>query len=292
MMTLSASTWILDPITPKTPYDVKKGLDHYRAAGFEYVDFNLWNYTHKGMPLAKEDWREWVAEMREHCDKLGLTVRQVHGATVSGKDWDMPDGEAVAYMNAMNLRCVEAAKMLGAEWMVMHPFNLPHDPIYSREKAKNATVAYLAPYIELAKKNGVGIAVENMVDYGGRRRRYCGGDPEELIELVDFIGDPSVGMCIDIGHANNSGVYTPDFIRMAGARLKCTHVNDNLGDKDTHMPPFMGTVDWKGVMNALREIDYDGDFSFEIGPQRTPFSCRDTWYRYIYHLGMDLLRLK
>ena len=173
----------------------------------------------------------------------------------------------------------------------MHPFNLPHDPVYSRQKAQNATVAYLAPYIELAKKQGIGIAVENMVDYGGRRRRYCGGDPEELIELVDFINDPAVGMCIDIGHAHNSGVYAPDFIRMAGKRLKATHVDDNLGDKDTHLPPFMGTVDWHGVMKALREIGYEGDFSFEIGPQRTPFACRDTWYRYIYSLGMDLLSL-
>jgi sugar phosphate isomerase/epimerase len=99
-------------------------------------------------------------------------------------------------------------------------------------------------------------------------------------------------MCIDTGHANNSGVHVPSFIRLAGDRLKCTHVNDNLGDKDTHLPPFMGTVDWRGVMSALRELGYDGDFSCEIGPWHTPFSCRDTWYRYIYSLGMDLLSLK
>jgi hypothetical protein len=131
----------------------------------------------------------------------------------------------------------------------------------------------------------------NMVDYGGRRRRYCGGDPDELVDLVDSFKDESLGMCIDTGHAHASGIYVPDFIRLAGKRLKCTHIDDNFADKDSHLPPFMGTVDWKGTMKALREIGYDGDFSFEIGPQRTPFACRDTWYRYIYSLGMDLLSL-
>jgi sugar phosphate isomerase/epimerase len=130
-----------------------------------------------------------------------------------------------------------------------------------------------------------------MVDFGGRRRRFCGGDPEELIDLVDTINDPGVGMCIDIGHANNSGIYVPDFIRMAGSRLKCTHVNDNLADKDTHLPPFMGSVDWRGVMSALREIGYDGDFSYEINPQRFPAETVDVWLRFLHDLGQRLLQM-
>ena len=293
MMTLSASTWMLDALVPKTPYDLKSGLVRMKAAGFDFVDINLWNFSHKGMPLCADDWREWVDDLREHCEKIGLGIRQVHGATVNGKAWDEPDGEAVAHMNAMNHRCVEAAKTLGAEWMVMHPFNLPRDPLYSREKAKKAAIENVSPYLEEAKRLGVGIALENMVDYGGRRRRYCGGDPDELIDLVDSFKDASLGMCIDTGHANNSGIYVPDFIRLAGARLKTTHINDNLADKDTHLPPFMGTVNWKETMAALREIGYKGDFSFEIGPQSYPIDspARDVWYRYICELGKGLLAL-
>lgn len=291
MMTLSASTWILDPLTPKTPYDVKAGLDALRAAGFSFVDFNLWNYSHKGMPLSEENWLAWAHEMREHCEKIGLGVRQVHGATVNGKNWDEFDGEAVTHMNAMNYRCLDAAKILGAEVMVMHPYNLPRDPLYSREKAKKAAVENISPYLEKAKGLGIDIAVENMVDYGGRRRRYCGGDPDELIDLVDSFRDEALGMCIDTGHAHNSGIYVPDFIRLAGKRLKATHVDDNLADKDTHLPPMMGTINWQDTMAALCEIGYEGDFSFEIGPQQYPIDRRDTWYRYIYSIGVDLLSM-
>ena len=290
MITLSASTWILDPLTPKTPYDVKSALSTYRAAGFECVDFNLWNFSYQGMPLAEDNWRAWVEQMRAHCDEIGLRVHQVHGATVNGKAWDAPDGEDVAHMNAMNYRCVEAAKILGAEWMVMHPFNLPRDPLYSRKKGLDANLAYLAPFIDAAKKAGVGIAVENMVDFVGSRRRYCGGDPDELMELVDAINDPAVGICLDTGHAHIAGIDNAAFIRMLGNRLKCTHINDNRRDCDTHMPPYFGTVDWQEVMQAFREIDYKGDFSFELSAQRFPAETRDTWCKFIRDLGVDMMK--
>ena len=292
MITLSISTWILDqePIK-QCPNNLKKGFDQLKAAGFDFVDANLWQLSDRGMPLSQENWREWVQGLREYADSIGVKFRQVHGQTLSGKEWDDPNYPDTEFVWQMNERCIEAAKILGADWMVMHPSNLPHDPLYSRQKAKDACLRYLEPHIELAKRVGVGIAVENMVDFGGRRRRFCGGDPEELVDLIDTINDPGVGMCIDFGHANNSGIYVPDFIRMAGSRLKCTHVNDNLGDKDTHLPPFMGTVDWRGVMSALREIGYDGDFSYEINPQRFPAEVSDVWLRFLHDLAEKILAL-
>ena len=293
MMTLSTSTWLdYDVFTADAGHDIRALLDDLKAAGFDYVDANCWQFSDPGRPLSRNDWRDFAHKMREHADKIGVRFRQIHGATVNGMRWDDPDDPAaVAHMNAMNFRCVETAKILGADWMVMHPFNLPHDPLYSAQKAKEATIAYVAPYLELAKKLGVGIALENMVDYGGRRRRYCGGDPEELLDLVDTLADPSVGMCIDTGHAHASGIDVPSFIRAAGARLKCTHINDNLTDKDAHLPPFFGSVDWKETVRALREIGYEGDFSFEIGSQRFPTDTRRAWYRFVHDLGEDLLKL-
>lgn len=292
MITLSTSTWLDNDVRRGLAgHDICALLDALHAAGFTYIDANLWQLSDPGEPLALEDWRDFVYTMRNHAEKIGVRFRQVHGATVNGKLWDDPDTAAADHMNAMNFRCVEAAAMLGAEWMVMHPFNLPHEPLYSAARAKAATVANVTPYVELAKKLGVGIALENMVDFGGRRRRYCGGDPTELIDLVDSFADESVGMCIDTGHANNSGIRVGDFIRAAGKRLKCTHVNDNLGDKDAHLPPYFGNINWSDVMAALHEIGYEGDFSFELGSHRFPLERRESWYRFIYSLGTELLAL-
>ena len=292
MITLSTSTWLAhDTCVQNGKFNTKKCLDDLKAAGFSYVDANLWMLSKHGMPLEADNYLDWAHETKEYADKLGLAFRQAHGQTLSGKEWDDLSFADYDYVWQMNYRCIEAAKILGAEWMVMHPNNLPHDPLYSRQKALDRNLEYLAPYLEFAKGQGIGIAVENMVDFGGRRRRYCGGDAYELVELVDAINDPICGMCIDIGHANNSGIYAPDFIRLAGKRLKCLHVNDNLADKDSHLPPCFGTVNWKDTMAALREIGYDGDFSFELGSQRFIEELRPTWYRFVYNLGMDLLGL-
>ena len=293
MITLSTSTWLTDDAhVAHEGYTAKTMLDDLRAAGFEYYDANLWMLSGHDRPLARDDWREWAHELREHADKIGMKCRQAHGQTLSGKQWDDLSYPDYDFVWEMNYRCIEAAQILGVDWMVMHPSNLPHDPLYDRKKALDHNIAYIAPYLEFAKKLGIGIAVENMVDFGGHRRRYCAGDPYEHIELVDAFNDPSLGMCIDTGHANNSGVYAPDYIRLAGKRLKCLHIDDNLADKDAHLPPFFGTVDWKGVMKALHEIGYEGDFSFELGSPRFPVECRATWYRFVYELGCDLLNMQ
>ena len=292
MITLSISTWIVyERMMRDSAYTIKHALNDLKAAGFLYVDANLWNLSRRGMPLAQDNWKDWVQQMRAHADAIGIKFRQTHGQTLSDMQWDDMNYPERDFVWAMNYRCIEATKILGAEWMVMHPYNLPHDPLYNPKKGLEANLSYLAPFIEHAKKTGIGIAVENMVDYGHRRRRYCAGDPEELVELVDTINDPSVGMCIDTGHANNSGIHVPSFIRLAGDRLKCTHVNDNLGDKDTHLPPYFGTIDWKDTMQALHDIGYDGDFSFELNPQSYPMQLHPNWHRFLCQLGNDILNL-
>lgn len=292
MITLSSSTWLMSGIPgTKQFYTAEQCLDTMKAAGFAYMDANLWSYTGKSRPGGQPDWREWIEHVRTYSDSIGIKFRQTHGQTLSGMQWDDPTYADAEYVWAKNYDCIEMTRILGADWMVMHPTNLPHDPLYSRKKAREANLRYLAPYIEAAKKAGIGIAVENMVDFGGKRRRYCGGDPEELIELVDTIHDPAVGICIDTGHANVSGIHVGSFIRMAGSRLKATHIDDNNRDSDTHLPPFMGSVDWVDTMKALKEINYQGDFSFELGSHRFPTNTRPTWCRFIHDLGMDLLRM-
>lgn len=290
-MTLSTSTWL----TYRTPGDdmlpIEQTLDLLKAAGFTHVDANFWHLSQRGCPLSADGWQAWVERTRSHADALGLTFYQAHGQTLSGGQWDDPAYAERDFVWAMNYRCIEAAARLGAKWLVMHPFNLPHDPLYSRKKALEANLAYLAPYIEAAKRAGIGLAIENMVDFGGRRRRYCGGDPEELIELVDTIHDPAVGICIDTGHAHVSGLQPGAFIRMAGDRIKATHIDDNRRDTDAHLPPFMGSIDWADTVRALREVGYTGDFAFEIGAFCCPKPARATWCRYIYELGEDLLRM-
>ncbi|MBQ2768047.1 MAG: sugar phosphate isomerase/epimerase [Clostridia bacterium] len=292
MMTLSTSTGLMNAVPGQNRfYTIEESLTALKTAGFDVADGNLWALGARNRPISADNWREWAEDARAIADRLGITFRQTHGQTLGGGQWDDPNYTEAEFVWAINYRCIEVTKILGADWMVMHPFNLPHDPLYNRKKAREANLRYLAPFIEAAKKVGIGIAVENMVDFGGRRRRYCGGDPEELIELIDTINDPDVGMCVDTGHAHVSGIHVGEFIRMAGSRIKATHIDDNNRDGDTHLPPFMGSIDWADTMRAFADIGYSGDFSFEIGSYRFPNEFRPAWCSFVHSLGEQLLSM-
>jgi sugar phosphate isomerase/epimerase len=47
-----------------------------------------------------------------------------------------------------------------------------------------------------------------------------------------------------------------------------THISDNDGSGDQHRTPGNGSIDWKAVMRALREAEYDGLFNLEIPGER------------------------
>ena len=291
-MFLSTTTSIMRAIYgEKRTYTVPESIAALKKAGYDHADISLWTMSGKGGVIASDNWDCAVAEIAEACAKHSLPVYQTHGNTASGMEWDDPKYDW-DHLTKTNLRNIRATKMLGGQWMVVHPMNLPRDPLYNPEKAKKANLAYLAPYIEEAKKVGIGIAIENMVDFRRWRRRYCGGDIFELIDLCDEINDPSVGICLDTGHANLAGVHVGEAIRAIGKRLRATHINDNHANgADEHLFPYFGTVDWKDAMRAFAETGYEGDFAYEAGSQRIPASTRESWLKYTADLGRDLLRL-
>ena len=53
-------------------------------------------------------------------------------------------------------------------------------------------------------------------------------------------------------------------LRLMGDKLKATHISDFFNIDSDHLPPFQGRVDWPPIMEALRDIRYAGDFTYEI----------------------------
>lgn len=293
-MKLSTSNWVhdRDPATGRV-YTPHESLAALKMAGYDSVDVNIWPLCHPGGPMTKDNWQEIIEAFVAASATLKLPVYQTHGNTMGGTEWDDPSYPHRELRHICTLRCAEAARMLGADSMMLHPFNLAHAPLYSVQENKRACIAYLSPYIEAAKKAGVKVAVENMIDFGRRHRRYCAGDIHELIDLVDTINDPDVGICIDTGHANISGMDPAAAIRAAGKRLFALHINDNhskLG-QDEHLLPFFGDINWAEVMKALTEVDYRGHLTYEINPQNIPHAARAAWLRYTVEIGRYLISL-
>jgi sugar phosphate isomerase/epimerase len=91
--------------------------------------------------------------------------------------------------------------------------------------------------------------------------------PERILDLVKAVNKENFMVCLDTGHVNVFGCLSlTDEIRRLGSYLKVVHIHDNLGDKDTHLFPKEGSIDWQGAVSALREIGFRGVFSLETAP--------------------------
>jgi sugar phosphate isomerase/epimerase len=87
-------------------------------------------------------------------------------------------------------------------------------------------------------------------------------DGEDMAEFIDWIGHPQLKACWDTGHANVEGHQYKDLVAL-GDRLTALHINDNLGEKDQHMHPFIGTLNTDEVMHGLLDAGFKGYFTFE-----------------------------
>ena len=75
-----------------------------------------------------------------------------------------------------------------------------------------------------------------------------------------------MGVCWDTGHGNMHTESVYDEITALGDRLEALHVQDNFGERDNHLAPYMGTLDLDALMNALIDGGFaarGGYFTFE-----------------------------
>ncbi len=97
-----------------------------------------------------------------------------------------------------------------------------------------------------ARHRGVEILLENIPN------SFSSGE-----RLMDFIEMTHLknGFCFDTGHANIMTGIENEWAIMKD-KVRSTHVHDNDGKNDNHRYPFLasdGTVNWRKVMNMLRE---------------------------------------
>ena len=141
---------------------------------------------------------------------------------------------------------------------------------WSEERVFARRIEALSRIAEYARGGPTLICLENLGEDSGVHT------VDDFDRVLGAVAADNVAICLDTGHANITGVDTPDFIRRAGRRLKALHVADNLGQNDDHLLPYgRGTVPWTPTMAALRDVGYDALFNFEVpGENRCPAPVR------------------
>ena len=240
-------------------------------AGYRYCDVPIYSYVQMDGPLADSDWEKWAHSFRDLAESLDIKFSQSHAYFYPNIFLDKNGTYSEPNFDEYHRRSVLASEIFGVKWMVMHPSTWPgNDGNADYAKSFGYNKDYFSRWGDLASKHKVGIAIENMWHPVDRKKGYCVVS-EELVELVDALNDPLIQICVDVGHIPLYELNIVSYIRSVGGRLKATHIHDNHGssrgmghEADEHIMPFQGSIQWEEVMDVLKNVNYEQDFTFEV----------------------------
>ncbi|MCP4688300.1 MAG: sugar phosphate isomerase/epimerase [Desulfobacterales bacterium] len=175
---------------------------------------------------------------------------------------DLTDSIRRASVNEM-LHSLDAARELGASKVVLHPGGVAGMGVFVVEMVRRYALESIEAGVAKADQLGLTLCLENM--FPGYGSFF---EPREFIEVFERF--PSIGMTLDIGHANIKGggaSRTLEFIRRFGDRIRHLHVSDNGGRRDEHLSLRDGNVDFLSIIPALQKIGYDDTVTLEVFSQ-------------------------
>ncbi len=271
-------------------------MAHIRAAGFRYGDYNFHTDRARRNGIYGENCAAYFDAVNEAQAALGLTLVQAHAPM--GAPLDDKDGSFLAD----TLRCVDACGAWGIKNLVVHSGYLRG---LSREETLERNKAFFLPLLSRAEKYGVNILCENFnkmcID-----GLYWIDNATDLLAMVECVDHPLFHAIWDVGHANMQDMPQNEEIKRLGAHLRALHIQDNMGEEDNHLCPFLGTLNLDDVMHGLLDIGYNGYFTFEVGrffnfgdkrrpfaPDERlldpPFELRAAFEKYLFTLGKTVL---
>ena len=252
-MNLGISTWVWT--SPATTDVLETLIPHIAALGYDVVELPV-------EELGQFD----VGRAKALAEAHGLAV-SVCAVIGGGRDLllDEEREAGITYLRA----CIEMAEQLGSPTVV--------GPLYSavgrcwrqtserRERDLERLAETLRALGDYAAGHGVALGVEPL----NRFETSFLNTVEQALGLVERVGHPAVGLCLDLFHLGIEEKNPADAIRAAGAHLKHVQVAEN--DRGT---PGTGHLPWTDVAAALRDVGYGGSVVVETFSDRVEAIAR------------------
>lgn len=237
----------------------EKAIEYYAKIGFEAWDFSMFSMckydwgkgcvVESSHPLAGGNYLGFARKLKKIGLDNGIVCNQSHA----------PFPTSCAEIRSYYKRAIECTAEAGGEICIIHPDNY-------KSSEENAEM-----YLELlpfAKEHNVKIATENMFNWDREKNQSsfaaC-ATPESFNAHLDAVNDEYFVACLDIGHAEmrGNGTSAVEMIKALGNRLLALHIHDNDKWRDLHQIPFSQHVDFKTIVEALKEVNYKGYLTLE-----------------------------
>ncbi len=233
---LSTYHWVQQKLTSAMLDDAKRAS----AEGIE-IFCSPYHFDYRSPEIVREvgDW------FNGHTLKLhslhAPTSRESSPGRESGAPVSISELERGRRMDSVDevKRALEVAERAPFEVMVLHVGSSRDE---SDPRKWDAAFTSLEHLVLFARQRGVTIALENTP-----------GELATPANLRHFLEDtrlPGLRLCFDSGHAHIDPGAVQGMETMRGLAIT-THLHDNHGEKDEHLLPFGGTIEWEKLLKAM-----------------------------------------
>lgn len=215
-------------------------FEQYRKAGIAAMEISP-----KPEEYADIDY-DMLKQLSEEC---GVELWSYH---LPFGDTDVSDKERCTYSLRYFEELIQKASAIGIKRFIVHPSG---EPIAEEERLARMQCSKenLAALAEIAKKYDAVIAVEDLP------RTCLGRNSDEIAELNG--AHDNLRVCFDTNHLLKEDPIA--FIHKIGNKIITTHVSDYDFVDEKHWLPGEGKVDWSAMLQALRDVEYDGVWMYE-----------------------------
>ena len=205
--------------------------------------------------------REHMKELSAWFKSEGVELHSMHSPIYMGNDFrsggaplNVVDTDKPRRIEAMDeiKRAVEVAEQMPFRFLVQH---IGKSDEYDDPRKFEWAMSGIEHLRAFCRQLGVTLLVENTPNDLAT--------PEKLKELLKTLHYPDLGVCFDTGHAHMTSSVHQAF-SVLEPYIRSTHVHDNKRDKDAHLWPGEGTVDWNETMQGLRNAPHSPALLMEI----------------------------
>ena len=236
----------------------RQALEYAVKYGFDSITPNLGEFQNK----SNAEIREWVEIMKEKGIRYGaggLPVEFRRDEERFQKDLERLPKQANI------LRQLGVTRI--ATWITPGHRELTYIQNFERHKRRFGEVA------KILEDNGIRLGLE-FVGPRTSRARYRFpfiSTQQDMMELVEAIGTPNIGLLLDSWHWYTSHGTVEELLQLSNNDIVHIHVNDAPSgipvdeqiDNRRALPVTTGVIDMKGFINALVKIGYDGPVECE-----------------------------
>jgi D-psicose/D-tagatose/L-ribulose 3-epimerase len=244
MNPIGANTWIW--VSPLTDERLASLAPRVRAFGFDAIELPIEDLG---------DWDPGRARELLHSHQLSATTCAVMSP---GRDLISGDTAVVESTQAYLRGGIDAAAAVAAKTFA-GPIYSPVGKTWAMDRSERATavkrlVENLRPVAVHAAERGVTLAIEPL----NRFETSFMNTAEQVMEVVDRIASPSIGVLLDTFHMNIEERDPAHAIRTCGRHL--AHFHACGCDRGA---PGGDQIPWPRIASALRDVGYDGPLVIE-----------------------------